>query len=255
MRTRYINPLLLITVLAISIGMLGVGYAAWSRSLSVSGLFGTGSLSVIFDQGRAYSVTIVDAKGNPVGEGARGNQIQYSLSEDKKQVDLTVSQALLADALIPAGRMLKLEYPLGLGDESTLRAVNLYQARPDEASPESVEFKALDAVLCVEGQDYLLPDYLNSFCQPLSFEVYRQVSMEYDHLIGTMYLRLSEESRKQLKEPAVAAIEAERLPPELLPLVGASEGDESGFLEAQLKVNYSFLMPLYVGQAEAQITR
>lgn len=244
-----LRPSAMILILAVCLCVIGTGYAAWSRYLSISASVTSGSLNIVFDQSRPYGVEIVNSNGTRAGGAAAGSEISCVLTGAGKQARLSFERTLLLEELADSGRLLMLQYPLMIDENSTVRSVLLYEADLGRPAQEQLEFRPTDVQFTVGGSEYAAPAGLVDFETPLYWDVYRQLAADGDQLVGTIFLKLSAESLQALRDPGQLHLDVSELPEELASYVIPIEDGTSGVLAAEIKVDYSFSVPLFIEQA------
>jgi len=244
-----IRPAAVMLVLIIGMCGLGVGYGAWTDNLSINTFVSSGSFAVAFDQDRPYSVQVMEISGATVDDPTGANEIDCILEKDGRQARISFNGALLLDELVSGDRFLTLQYPLTIGENSTIKSVTPYQADLTLPSQERVEFTPVSSQLIADGEEYALPDVLEELNVPLFWDVYRQVETDNDQITGTIFLKLSDESIDALQNPTELSIDAAELSEELAKHIALSEGETSGLLQAEIDTNYSFSLALYIEQS------
>lgn len=238
---------ILMIILSIALGTMGVGYAAWSRHLQVSTSLSSGSLHIVFDENRPYSAEIIHTNGTYVSSSEKP-EIHCILDGEKKLATLSFDGALLLDDLMDSNSFLVFQYPLALGEQDTIQSVTPYMADLDLSSNEILQSTPSDPKLLIGEDEYPLPESLRDPYAPLKWDIYRQIEVEDEQIIGTVFLRLSNASKEDLLVPDELILEADELPEEIIDQVTPIKGGSGGLLEAELAVTYSFSIPLYIEQ-------
>lgn len=234
-------------ILSITLGAIGVSYAAWSRHLLLNTSLSSGSLDIVFDESRPYYAEIIHANGTSINSGDQ-QAIPCTLDKEKKLATLSFDSTLLLNDLMDSNRFLIFQYPLALGERSTVQSVTPYMADLDLTSDEILQSIPSNPILLIGEDEYPLPENLQDAYAPLTWEIYRQMEMEDEQITGTVFLKLSNESKEDLLEPGELILDADELPEEIIDLITPHEDGSSGLLEAEIAVTYSFSIPLYIEQ-------
>lgn len=203
-------PERLLLALALGVGLyaLGTTYAAWTTSLSIRTDMRTGIFNMIFpDSGDGdYYAWITDENESSVEE----LEIELSVSKDGKQAELAFTGGLPVE-LLAQGYYIKVAYPLEQAENNTINQVEYVEPDLDEPG-EKVRMKVKSGTVMVDGTSYGLEEILEPFMIPLNFYVYKGVVREEDDLTGYLYMKLTEESQRDIEDmPKVFELDAEDL--------------------------------------------
>lgn len=238
--------------LAIGLCFLGSGYASWMDYLTIDGTITSGSIHMIFDMDRPFTVQIADQNGMAIWSADEEEEIHVILDEEKKLAELSISQALLMDELAATDRYLMLQYPLTPDEKSTMQSITPYRADFTLPSQDIVYFTPTSTLLSVEGEEYLLSEDTDEFNLPLSWEVYREVSEDEYGISGILYLKLREESKEALQKNEIR-IDVSKLPEGLEEYAVFLEEDTLygpvSTFEAEIINMYSFSLPILIEQS------
>lgn len=235
--------LLLIVILGVGLCALGTTYAAWTSGLNIRTNLQTGIFNMIFPDSAIgdYYVWITDEEGSPIEE----LDVELSVSKDGKQADLTFNSGLPVE-LLAQGYYIKVGYPLEQAVNNTISAVELVEPVLDE-SGEEVRMKAKSGFLMAGGTPYGLEKILKPFMIPLKFHTYKGVEGEEGALRGYLFLKLTEESLKDMDDmPEAIELDAEALEEsmdEQMDFIEWTAAAENGAV-----IVYTCELPLYLDQ-------
>ena len=189
------GKLVLAVAMAVSLGAVGISYAAWSGTLRSAEKLTTGTFRMVFSQQeQSYAAGIVDPSGNQVFP-LTGLTVQRT--EEGQSAAVTFPNGLPLDRLLE-GDLLKLTFPLS-AEEGTVTDVKRYE--PDFTVPwKVVEMEPQALSLVLDGQEYDAgEDIREAYDVPLQFDVFRSVEGTADAMTGSLYFQLTEESRGRVQ--------------------------------------------------------
>lgn len=222
-----------LVALALTLGSVGVGYAAWSDTLRVDSTVTTGTQAYEFCRNSTYRAYWCDgAKKTPVAITAEPQKIGDT-------VGLSVTDALQAQMLRTQSGYLRLESPIEPGDGNTLKA----SENPPEitAAPDgTVQAQAIPEEVTVFGVSCGEKALAAVSCPPLTFDVWRGTETVEGQLCAVVLLRP--------RQGAVPEKLALQLPWELLPAEGKEAANKEKAVTADVRVRYELTVTCGVGQ-------
>lgn len=244
-RTRPVSgKCILAASMAVGLCVVGVSYAAWSDKLQVTGNMTTGVFNMAFSQDvQTYTTDIVDSSGNPVKSLAG---LEVRLSDQGKAVELAFTGGLpLSDLL--KGRLLKVTFPLE-NEDGTFTNIKEYDL--DLTAPwKTIEMEPQAESLVLDGQEYTVDESTAAYAIPLQFEVFQSFSREADLLTGSLYFRLTDQSRSRIQNlPSVLEVPAAALEKSQ---VGAADAEIAAAGQDGVLVKYTCTVPVGLDQNDA----
>lgn len=222
-----------LVALAVTLGSVGVGYAAWSDTLRVDSTVTTGTQAYAFCQNSTYRAYWCDG----------GEKTPAAVTAEPQKggdtVGLTVTDALQAQMLRTQSGYLRLESPIEPGDGNTLKA----SENPPEitAAPDgTAQAQAIPEAVTVCGVSCGEKALSAVSCPPLTFDVWRGTETVEGQLCAVVLLR-----PRQGAAPEKLALQ---LPWELLPAAGQDAVGRGKAVTADVRVRYELTVTCGVGQ-------
>lgn len=188
-RLAVICKLLLVCMMAVSLGFMGGTYAVWTDSVTVAGNLTTGVFDMLF-QDQEPTVHLVDDSGCIIE--IPDISMRYDLVDGKKRVRIFLEGSLPAELL--EENYIRIQFSMEKDQNSTFADPGNREA--DFQSPEfQVSMKAKSVSVVADGNLYERAYLPEEYEEPLVFNVFREILREEEQLNGSLYLGLTEESR------------------------------------------------------------
>lgn len=245
---RGMRTSIILLILAVAMGGLGVGYAAWAGSMNWTFRATTGTMEMAFAPDAPFAVGVAAANGRLLSTVVDDSEISCIMDADGKSARLSVNSDLLLEELAQDGRMLVLQYRTQPSADSTIRSVTQYQPDFNRPSEETLEFSPARTAMTVDGKAYELPQSLGEMAPTLRWEVYRQTEEDGDVTVSTIYLKLSQGSLTALAGSPEITLDVEELPDALVDAITPEAGEVEGAFSARIDISYSFTLPIWIEQ-------
>lgn len=269
MRKRHtfgVRPAIVLFVLAVGLCALGAGYAAWTDVLTVRGGLTTGDMNIVFDSSVPITVQLVSGKGTegyqPAYDGEYGDSIgggtysqeivvDYEVDNSGRYASIVFASPFYIEDLTNPNNMLMMRYGLKFSADSSVTAVETYSADFSVPSSEQITLTPGTVRMMSGGMEYPLPEGYGYLSASVIMDVYRELKSENGLLIATVYLKPSRDNYMLAGYGENELwLEADTLPLELYDMfapISSTTGEV--FSSIETVADYSFSVPIYVGQA------
>jgi predicted ribosomally synthesized peptide with SipW-like signal peptide len=218
--------------------LTGVSYSAWSDTLSIRGMFTTGSFGVEFGDEKDIEVNLIktDAQNN-IECIQKNKEFNAAKNDNDKYIVLSLTE--LINELKRPGYMLQLKYPIKTSDDSKIKVIKPIKVnfnKPDEI------VDAIPSIKVILGDELIIGnEEVNESDYKIRFKVYRQIETEKDNNYAVVFL---EADNFNEVSPEVS-VEYDDLT-SIFPETDISQGNSE--LSVQLEAEYSIAVPIMAEQ-------
>lgn len=235
---------LLFVLILVSLAGTGVTYTRWSDGLQINLSLSTGIMDIRYSQDLPCYVYLVDRAGNELTEKQEAEAV---ILDDGKAADIRTALPFSTEEFLEyPDSLIKLEFPIEIGEEGTINGVELLKADfLQEPSEELIMEPVCIALIKEDGQEEyeISEEAVGAFNDPLVFYVFRETTEQNGSVTGVIYLQMAEESRTR-----VSAFPSE---------IEISEPGLEDFshFDGHLMITYGFSVPIYIEQGHQDATR
>lgn len=177
---RVIVGFLVLVLLILS----GVTYSAWSETLSLTGIFTTGSFKIEFGDKEDFSANLVTRDGKKINVEDTV-QVDAKLLNNNKKANITIKNELL-NKMIEQGYILQIKYPLNTTDDSKIKAMNPMEA---DFSKADKTVTITPTIEIVSNHDLALIKYISEDDFKVIFDIFNEIEVTEDGNYAVVFIK------------------------------------------------------------------